>query len=166
MQEEDVLQALKTLTGRSWQRDIKAWVHGTGELPLRELLHAQGVEIIEDTCPLAQQLGLRVQENHAVHIQSVLSDSAAEVAGFAPGDEWLGVAIAGNRSAAASAWRIKRLDQLPALLGKHKNLTALISRDGRLLQLPLRLPAKAVKQWRLGIAHANKVGQWLAGKQA
>ena len=166
MQEEDVLQALKTLTGRSWQREIKAWVHGTGELPLRELLHAQGVEIIEDTCPLAQQLGLRVQENHAVHIQSVLSDSAAEVAGFAPGDEWLGVAIAGNRSAGASAWRIKRLDQLPALLGKHKNLTALISRDGRLLQLPLRLPAKAVKQWRLGIAHANKVGQWLAGKQA
>ena len=166
MQEEDVLQALKTLTGRSWQREIKAWVHGTGELPLRELLHAQGVEIIEDTCPLAQQLGLRVQENHAVHIQSVLSDSAAEVAGFAPGDEWLGVAIAGHRSAGASAWRIKRLDQLPALLGKHKNLTALISRDGRLLQLPLRLPAKAVKQWRLGIAHANKVGQWLAGKQA
>ena len=166
MQEEDVLQALKTLTGRSWQREIKAWVHGTGELPLRELLHAQGVEIIEDTCPLAQQLGLRVQENHAVHIQSVLSDSAAEVAGFAPGDEWLGVAIAGNRSAGASAWRIKRLDQLPALLGKHKSFTALISRDGRLLQLPLRLPAKAVKQWRLGIAHANKVGQWLAGKQA
>jgi predicted metalloprotease with PDZ domain len=166
MQEEDVLQALKTLTGRSWQRDIKAWVHGTGELPLRELLHAQGVEIIEDTCPLAQQLGLRVQENHAVHIQSVLSDSAAEVAGFAPGDEWLGVAIAGNRSAGASAWRIKRIDQLPALLGKHKSFTALISRDGRLLQLPLRLPAKAVKQWRLGIAHANKVGQWLAGKQA
>jgi hypothetical protein len=76
------------------------------------------------------------------------------------------VAIAGNRSTGASAWRIKRLDQLPALLGKHKNLTALISRDGRLLQLPLRLPAKAVKQWRLGIAHANKVGQWLAGKQA
>lgn len=165
MQEEDVLQALKTLTGRSWQREIKAWVHGTGELPLRELLHAQGVEIIEDTCPLAQQLGLRVQENHAVHIQSVLSDSAAEVAGFAPGDEWLGVAIAGNRSAGASAWRIKRLDQLPALLGKHKSFTALISRDGRMLQLPLRLPTKAFKQWRLGIAQATQVGQWLAGKQ-
>jgi hypothetical protein len=84
---------------------------------------------------------------------------------LAPGDEWLGVAIAGNRSADASAWRIKRIDQLPGLLGKHKSFTALISRDGRLLQLPLRLPAKAFKQWRLGIAQATQVGQWLAGKQ-
>lgn len=38
MNENDVLNALKALTGRSWHREIKAWVHGTAELPLRELL--------------------------------------------------------------------------------------------------------------------------------
>lgn len=166
MNEDDVLNALKALTGRSWRREIKAWVHGTVELPLQELLQAQGVEIIEENCPLAQQLGLRVQENHAIHIQTVLNGSAAEIAGFAPGDEWLGVAIAADRRTDASAWRIKRLDQLPHLIGKHKNFTALISRDGRLLQLPVRMPSKSVKQWRLAIAQAHKVGLWLAGKQA
>jgi hypothetical protein len=57
------------------------------------------------------------------------------------------------------------MDQLPSLLGKHKSFTALISRDGRLLQLPLRMPTQSVKQWRLGIAQAHKVGQWLSGKQ-
>ena len=165
MNENDVLNALKALTGRSWHREIKAWVHGTAELPLRELLLAQGVDIIEENSPLAQQLGLRVQENHAVQIQTVLNGSAAEMAGFAPGDEWLGVAIAGNRRRPASAWRIRRMDQLPSLLGKHKSFTALISRDGRLLQLPLRMPTQSVKQWRLGIAQAHKVGQWLSGKQ-
>jgi predicted metalloprotease with PDZ domain len=165
MNENDVLNALKALTGRSWHREIKAWIHGTAELPLRELLLAQGVDIIEENSPLAQQLGLRVQENHAVQIQTVLNGSAAEMAGFAPGDEWLGVAIAGNRRRPASAWRIRRMDQLPSLLGKHKSFTALISRDGRLLQLPLRMPTQSVKQWRLGIAQAHKVGQWLSGKQ-
>jgi predicted metalloprotease with PDZ domain len=166
MNEDDVLNALKALTGRSWRREIKAWVHGTVELPLQQLLQAQGVEIIEENCPLAHQLGLRVQENHSIHIQTVLNGSAAEIAGFAPGDEWLGVAITANRRTDASAWRIKRLDQLPHLIGKHKNFTALISRDGRLLQLPLRMPSKPVTQWRLGIAQAHKVGLWLAGKQA
>ena len=164
MQEADVLQALKEVTGRSWRREIKAWVHGTGELPLKELLLAHGVEVIEEKSPLTQQLGLRVQENHAVQIQTVLNGSPAEAAGFAPGDEWLGVAVGAQRSAVASAWRIKRIEQLPSLLGKHKQLTALISRDGRLLQLPLRLPAKPATHWRLGIAQSTKVGQWLSNQ--
>jgi len=165
MQESDVLQVLKDITGRSWHREIKAWVHGTADLPLQELLSAQGVDIHFENAPLTQQLGLRVQENHAVQVKTVLNDSVSELAGFAPGDEWLGVTVSAH-TASASAWRIKRIDQLPGLLGKHKTFTALVSRDGQLLQLPVRLPAKPTQVWRLGIKDPVKVGQWLAGKSA
>ena len=165
MHETDVLQVLKDITGRSWQRELKAWVHGTADLPLQELLSAQGVDINMDPAPLTQQLGLRVQENHAVQVKTVLNDSVCEAAGFAPGDEWLGVTVSAN-TALASAWRIKRIDQLPGLLGKHKRFTALVSRDGQLLQLPVRMPVKPTQVWRLGIKDPVKVGQWLAGQSA
>ncbi len=165
MQESDVLQVLKDITGRSWHREIKAWVHGTADLPLQELLSAQGVDIHFENAPLTQQLGLRVQENHAVQVKTVLNDSVSELAGFAPGDEWLGVTVSAH-TASASAWRIKRIDQLPGMLGRHKTFTAVVSRDGQLLQLPVRLPAKPTQVWRLGIKDPVKVGQWLAGKSA
>ena len=165
LHEADVLQVLKDITGRSWHRELKAWVHGTADLPLLELLNAQGVDIHFDNAPLTQQLGLRVQENHAVQVKTVLNGSVCEAAGFAPGDEWLGLTVSAN-TASASAWRIKRIDQLPAILGKHKSFTALISRDEQLLQLPVRMPAKPTQVWRLGIKEPLKVGQWLAGRSA
>ena len=164
MHEQDVLAVLKETTGRSWQREIKAWVHGIGELPVIELLQAQGVSVQEEPAPLAQQLGLRVQENHAVQIQTVLYGGPAHSAGFAPGDEWLGVELVNTRKHTASAWRLKKLDQLPLLLGTAKQCTALVSRDGQLLRLPLRMPAKPATQWRLGLINPVKVGQWLADR--
>jgi predicted metalloprotease with PDZ domain len=162
MAEHDLLAVLKELTGRSWQREIKAWVHGTAELPVMALLQAQGVSVQEEAASLAQQLGLRVQENHAVQIQTVLSGSAAHSAGFAPGDEWLGVELLASRKHTAQAWRLKKLDQLPLLMGTAKQCSALVSRDGQLLRLSLRLPSKPVMQWRLGISNPVKLGQWLA----
>ncbi len=42
MQEADVLAVLQSLSGRSWAKEIKAWVHGTGELPLRPLAGVAG----------------------------------------------------------------------------------------------------------------------------
>ena len=164
MSEQDLLAVLKEITGRSWQREIKAWVHGTADLPVAALLHAQGVSTQEEAAPLAQQLGLRVQENHAVQIQTVFTGSAAHSAGFAPGDEWLGVELLQHKAHTASAWRLKKLDQLPLLLGNAKQCMALVSRDGQLLRLPLRMPHKPVTQWRLGIANPVKLGQWLADK--
>jgi predicted metalloprotease with PDZ domain len=164
MQEQDLLAVLKETTGRSWQREIKAWVHGTGELPVVELLQAQGVSVHEEPAPLAQQLGLRVQENHAVHIQTVLHGGPAHSAGFAPGDEWLGVELTPTRQNKVTGWRLKKLDQLSLLLGTAKQCTALVSRDGQLLRLPLRMPAKPATQWRLGLTNPVKVGQWLADR--
>ena len=163
MTEQDLLAVLKDITGRSWQRELKAWVHGTAELPVLSLLQAQGVSVMQDAAPMAQQLGLRVQENHAVQVQTVLNGSVAEAAGFAPGDEWLGVELPASKQS-STAWRLKKLDQLPLLLGRAKQCTVLVSRDGQLLKLPLRLPSKPVMQIRLGLTNPVRVGQWLADK--
>jgi predicted metalloprotease with PDZ domain len=147
MTEADVLAVLKELTGRSWAAEFKAWVHGTRELPLEKLLATHGVKVQHDPAQLAQRLGLRVSEDHSVQIKTVLNGSAAHKAGFAPGDEWLGVEVAGK---AASAWRLKKLDDLLLYAGTVKKVTALVSRDRQLLSLNLALPdAKANSTWRL-----------------
>jgi hypothetical protein len=57
---------------------------------------------------------------------------------------------------------LKKLDQLPLLMGTAQQCSALVSRDGQLLRLNLRLPAKPLTQWRLGLSNPVKVGQWLA----
>jgi predicted metalloprotease with PDZ domain len=109
---------------------------------------------------LAQRLGLRVGEDHSVQIKTVLYGSAAHRAGFAPGDEWLGIEVTGKPS---SAWRIKKLDDVLLYAGKAKKVIALISRDRQLLRLHLSLPdAKINTTWRLAIDNAKLVHRWLA----
>ncbi|MFM2427286.1 MAG: hypothetical protein RL707_1112, partial [Pseudomonadota bacterium] len=160
MQEADVLAVLKELTGRSWAAEFKAWVHGTRDLPLAKLLAAHGVAVHHDPAQLAQRLGLRVSEDTGVHIKTVLSDSAAHRAGFAPGDEWLGVEVAAKPP---SAWRLKKLDDLTLFAGAAKKVTALVSRDRQLLRLTLALPdAKGHTSCRLAIDNAKLVSRWLA----
>jgi predicted metalloprotease with PDZ domain len=164
MQEADVLAVLHDLTGRSWAPEFKAWVHGTRELPLEKLLSAHGVSIHHDPAPLAQRLGLRISEDHSVQIKQVLADSAAQRAGFAPGDEWLGLEVDNppSKSTANAAWRIKKLDDVLLYAGRASQLTALVSRDSQLLRLPLSLPkAKDHTTWRLGIQDSHKVAAWL-----
>ena len=84
---------------------------------------------------LAQRLGIRVAENHSVQIKTVLRGSAAEQAGFAAGDEWLGLRVK------TQAWRINKLDDVAFYAGPQTKLVAVVARDGRLLELPLTLPA-------------------------
>jgi predicted metalloprotease with PDZ domain len=160
MTEADVLAVLKELTGRSWAAEFKAWVHGTRDLPLETLLAHHGVRVQHDPAQLAQRLGLRVAEDHSVQIKTVLNGSAAHKAGFAPGDEWLGVEVGGK---ASSAWRINKLDDLPLYTGAAKKVTALISRDRQLLRLNLALPdAKANSTWRLVLDNPKLVSRWLS----
>ncbi len=159
MTEADVLAVLKELTGRSWGPEFKAWVHGTHDLPLEKLLRHHGVNVQHDPAQLAQRLGLRVAEDHSVQIKTVLNGSAAHKAGFAPGDEWLGVEMAGK---APSAWRLKKLDELLLYAGTAKKLTALISRDRQLMRLNLALPApQANNTWRLVLDNPKLVARWL-----
>lgn len=163
MNEADVLAVLKELTGRSWAAEFKSWVHGTRDLPLEKLLAQHGVNVQHDPAQLAQRLGLRVTEDHSVQIKTVLNGSAAHKAGFAPGDEWLGLEVAGKTtSPAPSAWRLKKLDDLALYSGTAKKVTALISRDRQLLRLNLALPQpQANSTWRLVLDNPKLVARWL-----
>ena len=157
MQEADLLEVLKELTGRSWRSELNVWVHSTQELPLGKLLTAHGVTIHHDPAQLAQALGLRVVEERGVVIKQVLSDSPAHTAGFAPADEWLGVEVSN------SIWRLQKLDDVLLYAGWGKKITALISRDRQILRLSLTLPkTKEHTTWRLAIGEANKVKAWLS----
>ena len=159
MTEDDLAFVLKELSGRSFSRELQRWVHGTGDLPLRELLDRHGVAIHDDPAQLAQQLGLRVADGPSIQIKSVLRGGAAEQAGFCAGDEWLGVEV--GSGAAAQAWRLNRLDDLPLYAGTHSRLKALVARDKRLLRLPLVLPS-GVTTWRLSVRDSQAVARWLA----
>ena len=163
MTEADVLAVLKELTGRSWTAEFKAWVHGTRDLPLEKLLAHHGVSVQRDPAQLAQRLGLRVAEDHSVHIKTVLNGSAAHKAGFAPGDEWLGLEVAGQTtSQAPSAWRLKKLDDFLLYAGAAKKVIALISRDRQLLRLNLALPdTQANSTWHLVLDNPKLVAKWL-----
>ena len=162
MREADLLRALKRLGQRSYETEINAWVHGTDELPLSSLLQARGAKLSHDKAPLAQQLGLRVSEaGGALVLKTVLRGGAAEAAGMAANDEWLGVEFApAKRGGVAEAWRIHKLDEVPPLRAQRPLLTALVSRDKRLLRLPLRWPTASLAV-RLGVGDAAALVGWL-----
>jgi predicted metalloprotease with PDZ domain len=159
MHEDDLLQVLQATSGRAWTRELQRWVHGTGELPLQDLLQRHGVTCHEEPAQLAQQLGLRVTEGTAIQIKTVLRGGAAEQAGFAAGDEWLGVEVGSGR--ARSSWRLVRLDDLLLYVGPHTKVRALVARDKRLLTLSLALP-RSVTTWRLAVGDAARVTAWLS----
>jgi predicted metalloprotease with PDZ domain len=160
MREADLLAVLHTLTGRSWAKEIKAWAHGTRDLPLAKLLTAHGVKVQQDAAPLAQRLGLRVSEDHSVQIKTVLHGGPAHHAGFAPGDEWLGLEVGGKH---ASAWRMRQLNDLQLYAGEAKKVMALVSRDRQLLRLTLTLPtADSPTVWRLLLDNPKQVQHWLS----
>ena len=155
MTEADFATVLKELGGRAFTREIAAWVHGTRELPLQELLQPHGVVVLEEPAQLQQQLGVRITETSGIQLKTVLRGSAAEQAGLAANDEWLGVEVAGT------GWRMTKLDDLLLYAGGHKKVTALVARDRRLLRLDLNLPPAATT-WRLVLRDAARAQSWLA----
>jgi predicted metalloprotease with PDZ domain len=157
MTEADFAAVLKELGGRSFAREISAWVHGTRELPLAELLAKHGIDVKEDPAQLQQRLGLRVTETSGIVIKTVLRGGAAEQAGLAAGDELLGVEVAD------SAWRLARLDDLPFYAGTHKKMVLLAARDRRILRLELSLPA-SVTTWRLVLRDTALAQPWLSAQ--
>ena len=141
MREQDLLQVLQELTGRSWDSEIAAWVHGKMDLPVATLLQAHGVDCQPDKPQIAQQLGLRVAESTgSILIKTVLRGGAAEAAGMMAGDEWLAIEPV-QAAAASTGWRINKLDDLSLYTTDGSAVIALVARDKRLLRLPLQLPA-------------------------
>ena len=165
MSEADLLAELETQTGRSWAKEIKAWVHGTQDLPLKTLLSSHGVVVHEDPPQMAQRLGLRVAEAQGVvQIKAVLRGGAAEKAGMAAGDEWWAVA---SSKAKSPTWRLKKLEDINLLLGNDKKAKATISRDQKVFELDLSIPSD-VFTWRLSAAptlgaSASRTSAWLDG---
>lgn len=161
MKEADLLQVLKSLSGRDWSREIAAWAHGTQDLPLAELLAAHGVTLHEEAPQWAQRLGLRVGESNGLQAKIVLRGGLAEKAGFMAGDEWLGV-----ETPEGGAWRLTKLEDLPLYAGSATQVTALVARDRRLLRLTLDLqpqPGRAADTVRLAVTDAAAAARWLAG---
>jgi predicted metalloprotease with PDZ domain len=155
MSEADFAAVLRELGGRAFTRELASWVHGARELPVEELLGQHGVAVLEEPAQLAQRLGIRVTETSGLHIKQVLRGGAAEAAGIAANDEWIGLEVAGN------GWRMTKLDDLTLYAGSHKKVTVVVARDRRLLRLELALPA-AVTTWRLVLRDAALAQPWLA----
>jgi len=133
--ESDIAAALAHCAGRSCERELADWVHGTGELPLRALLADAGIAWQAQGPSLAQRLGLRVAESALTGVKAthVLRGGAAESAGIAAGDELL----------ALDGWRLRRLDDALRLLQPGRSAELLVARDQRLQRLALRLPDDA-----------------------
>jgi predicted metalloprotease with PDZ domain len=157
--EADFAAALQAVGGRSYAKEIAAWVHGTDDLPLEKLLQGQGVNITPEpatSLPMAQRLGLRVSESSAsLMIKTVLRGGLAESAGLCAGDEWLAV----------DDWRIHKLEDVALLAGPRKQVKATVSRDKRLQQLKLTLPqaGQAPSSFMLRTGKDEPLTQWLLG---
>ncbi len=161
--EADIATALKAVSGRSFDKELAAWVHGTGELPLRELLAAAGVAWQHQSATLAQRLGLRVSESAltGVKVTHVLRGGLAQQAGLSAGDELL----------ALDGWRLRRLDDALRLRVPGGRATLLASRDQRVLSLPLAWPQEAADVGPVALSMVGKPAKaagalrkaWLAG---
>jgi predicted metalloprotease with PDZ domain len=149
--EPDILAALASVGRRGYEHEIASWAHGTADLPLRGLLERQGLLVLEEEAPMAQRLGLRVDEAQGIRVKTVLRGSAAEQAGFAAGDEWLAV----------DDWRLTRLDDLTQWMGRKSTTQAWVARDQRLLRLRLAMPP-AFLSWRLQVRDNKLLQAWLA----
>ncbi|MBE0473794.1 peptidase M61 [Rhodoferax sp.] len=161
MMQDDLLALLADLSGQSYANELQHWVHGTADLPLKKLLKQHGIRYEEECAPLADQLGIKVNEQQGIRVKSVLRGSAAEQAGFAAGDEWLGVATGQGKT--TQRWRLNKLDELASYLGSDTSCRALIARDQRLLTLQLNLP-DTVHNVKLSVTDAKPANAWLDGK--
>lgn len=133
--EADILAAVQTLGGDEVAQQLSGWVHRADELPLRELLEAHGVAWRDEgRAGVAQRLGLRVREAAltGIGVTHVLAGGAAEAGGLNARDEILG----------CNGWRLRRLDDALGLLAAGQTrLRLLVSRDQRLVELDVELPA-------------------------
>jgi len=127
--EADIAAALEEVGGRSFARELAEWVHGTGELPLAELLQRFAVDVEAQPATLAQRLGVRVSESAltGVKVTHVLRDGAAERAGVAAGDELIAVA----------GWRVRRLDDALRAIAPAGDTELLVGREQRVLTLAI-----------------------------
>ena len=144
--EADIAAALREVGGRAYTKELAAWVHGRGEVPLPALLDAAGVAQRHTPAAFAAALGLRLSEGalSGVQVKSVLAGGAAARAGVSAGDELLAV----------GGWRIRRLDDAQQWLAAGQPFELLLVRDQRVLTL--RVQPDATTPPTLALALADK----------
>jgi predicted metalloprotease with PDZ domain len=131
--EADLAAAFEAVGGRSYAREIAAWVHGTTELPLDALWEAFGIEVRRERAGFAAALGLRLGEGGAaLQVKQVLAGSAAQRAGLSAGDELIAV----------DGWRLRRLEEAQQWLAPGATFELLVARDQRLLTLSVAPDAR------------------------
>jgi predicted metalloprotease with PDZ domain len=174
--EDDFKTVLHDLSNKAWDTEILEWVHGLEDPPYATLLQSQGIKVEAAPDSLQQQLGLRLDDSKpGVHIKIVLADGLAAKAGFAPGDEWLGVIVPDVNSSPrrsstqqTTTWRIQKIDDLMMLLGEAKYFEAMVCRDQRILTLRVDFQIKSAladkSNFSLCIADSSKAKLWLTGK--
>jgi len=141
--EAAIAAVLARVGGRSYAREIAAWVHGRAEMPLADLLESAGVQLLRDKPAFAAGLGLRLAEHtNSVRVTHVLAGSAAQAAGVAAGDELLAV----------DGWRIRRLDEAQQWIVAGAPFDLLLVRDQRVRTLRVVPGAQAAPTTRLALA--------------
>jgi hypothetical protein len=99
-----------------------------------ELLRANGIVVQFEATSWRQQLGIRLQDQGLL-VKHVQRNSLAEQAGMATDDEWLML-----EQDAAHIWRLQKPEDVDALVGGQEVYHIWVSRDRRVLRLPLRWP--------------------------
>jgi predicted metalloprotease with PDZ domain len=127
--EADIAAELAAVAGGPLDGLLADWVHGTGELPVADLLQDFGVQRRSERAGFAAALGLRLSEGpvSGVQVKTVLAGSAAAAAGLSVGDELLAV----------DGWRIRRLDDALAWIRRDRPFELLLVRDQRVMTLAL-----------------------------
>ena len=155
--EADITAVLAEVAGKSMDQALHDAVHGTGELPLAELLPAFGVQLRADRAGFAAALGLRLSEGpvSGVQVRSVMVGSAAAAAGLAAGDELLAV----------NGWRIRRLDDALAWVAPVQTFELLLVRDQRVLTRTLRPDAKSPLAATVALQLQDKPARGVAARR-
>ncbi|MBQ6657377.1 MAG: M61 family metallopeptidase [Ottowia sp.] len=163
LREADITVALAQAGGRSFEKELAAWVHGTDELPVESLLAGCGVRVRRHAASVAQALGVAVrEEGGCVTVSKVLDGSAAARAGLQAGDEWLAVQQAEDNEGVGDFWRIRQLKEVMLYAHPGQRVLALVARDGRLCHLLLTLPpagSPQTQRWEL-VPPPPDVGDW------
>ncbi|WP_395698881.1 M61 family metallopeptidase [Aquabacterium sp.] len=125
--EADIAAALRDVGGRDFGPELQAWVHGTADLPLAELLESVGVQLRSERAGWAASLGLRLSEGPVtgVLVKQVLAGSAAMKAGLSAGDELLAI----------DGWRLRRFDDALNWVERGRPFELTLVRDQRLTSL-------------------------------
>ncbi|MCK6432141.1 MAG: M61 family metallopeptidase [Burkholderiaceae bacterium] len=161
--EDDIDRTLRAMGQRAAADDLRAWVHGTDELPLVELFKSAAVQWNTERAGWAASLGLRLSEGavSGIQVRQVLAGSAASQAGICAGDELLAV----------DGWRVRRLDDAQAWVPRQQAFDLLLVRDQRVRQLRVQPQTQSALQELVTLASIDKAPAatlarrraWIAG---